>query len=107
MGTPRTTRHGLAVLVIAFLAGCSSFTSVTIPTGHYRAATAGVIGCPAEEIVISGEQNVVKLGDGPVTWRAACRGHQFICSHGGGKGDSAKCAEELRPVPASPAPARP
>jgi hypothetical protein len=104
MVTSRTTRHVLAALSIGLLAGCA-----TVSTGQYRAYTSGVIGCPAGEVTISGEKNTVTASDFPVTWRATCRGHQFICSHGGGRGDSAQCAEELKPVPpaASPTSSRP
>jgi uncharacterized protein YceK len=108
MGSPRVIRHGTSAVVIALLAGCATIpTSVTVSSGQYRAYTSGVIGCPAEEITISGERSTLTAADFPMTWRAACRGHQFICSHGGGKGDSARCAEELKQAPASPAPARP
>lgn len=95
----------MAVVGIGLVAGCYALgpipTSVTVPTSHYRAASAGLVGCPTEEIVISGEQNVVKLGDGPVTWRASCRGHQFICSHAGARGSSPQCSEELKPAAAA------
>lgn len=69
-----------------FLAACA-----TVFTGEYRSMTAGVIGCPADEVAISDEKNVVWGGQG-MDWRAECRGHRFICSHSG----STACKEELQ-----------
>jgi hypothetical protein len=71
-----------------FLAAC-----VTVFTGEYRSMTAGVIGCPADEVTITDERNIVWGGQG-MDWRAECRGHRFICSYSG----STACKEELQPA---------
>jgi hypothetical protein len=103
-----TVRPSLAVLGVALLAGCVTIpTNVTISNSQYRAYTSGVIGCPAEEVTISGERTTVSMSDFPVTWRATCRGHKFICSHGGGNNDTGRCAEELEPAAPTAAPASP
>jgi hypothetical protein len=70
-------------------------TSVKVSDEHYRQATAGAVGCPAAEIVLSGQRNELRLGEAPTAYRAECRGRRFICSP---TKDRAVCTEELAPA---------
>jgi hypothetical protein len=86
--------RSFAVAALLFSTACAGLT-----TGQYRSWTAGIIGCPAEEVSITDQKNIVWGGQG-VDWRAECRGHRYICSQSG----TAQCKEELRPAPpAAPA----
>ena len=90
-------------LRFAPLLGASILVSsacATVSDRTYQTLTAGLVGCPAEEIVLAGQQNVITLGEGAPTWRATCRGHTFICS---AVGHTAKCTEELAPAATQPA----
>lgn len=78
-----------AVAALLFSTACSGIT-----TSQYRSWTAGTIGCPAEEVSITDQKNMVWAGQG-WDWRAECRGHRYICSHSG----NAQCKEELQPAP--------
>lgn len=80
------------------LTGCGAIT-----TNQYRGLSAGPVGCPEEEIEVREEKNVVWAGD-TMTWRASCRGKEFICSMAG---QTATCKEELRAASPSATPAAP
>jgi len=61
-------------------------------------ATAGVIGCPAEEIAIS---NFKRRGG--ATWDAECRGRSYVCSGiSGGESIQVACAEDASTTVAEP-----
>jgi hypothetical protein len=61
-------------------------------TGERRRATAGQIGCPAEEVTISDEN----MGWNTVTWTADCRGKRFFCTQVSGKDSrQVSCKEEI------------
>jgi len=98
--TSRTHPARVAILALASLiggAGCASMIpSIHAREADFQAITAGAIGCPAEEITITGLKTEYRIGDGPPTWRATCRGHHFICSSGN---KTLNCAEELKPAP--------
>jgi hypothetical protein len=87
------------MLAIALVlgAGCAN-----VGTNQYRGWTAGVIGCPANEIKVTEQKNVVWAGQA-MDWRAECRGHRFVCSYSG----ATACKEELQPAPAAAAAAGP
>jgi purine/pyrimidine-nucleoside phosphorylase len=94
---PLRTPVALAAMLAA--AGCvSMLPSVTVRDETFQAMSAGGIGCPAEEIVISRQRNEFHAGDAPPTWVATCRGRRFVCS---GAGSVVNCAEELKPAPAA------
>jgi hypothetical protein len=79
---------------VMMLIACVSATTIK---RYYADATAGEIGCPPEEVKISGETTGI-LGR-PDPWVAECRGHRFICSV---TGHDISCKEELqRAVPPS------
>ncbi len=97
----RTSSAAVVLVVSAsLLSSAACVPSVTIKESTLQRATAGVIGCPSSEIRISGQPRTVKAGEGPVEWRAACRGRQYVCS---GAGNVANCAEEQPPA-TKPAP---
>jgi hypothetical protein len=88
------------VLVPLFAAasGC-----VTVSKQQYANLSAGAIGCPAEELQITGEKDSFGIGEQVTPWTAECRGHRFICS---AAGQTVSCKEELKAVEApSAAPA--
>lgn len=80
------------VPVLAVASGC-----VTVSKQQYANVSAGAIGCPAEELQISGEQASFGLGEQMPPWTAECRGHRFICS---AAGQTVSCKEELKAVEA-------
>ena len=60
----------LMAFLLAPLSGC-----ITISTAQYQGVTSGLIGCPAEEILITNPQQ------GQITnWEARCRGVQYYCT---------------------------
>jgi hypothetical protein len=85
-GATASRSAALAALLLSTACG-------TLTTGQYGAMTAGLIGCPSDEVTISHQKNVIWAGDG-IEWRAECRGRRFICSHSG----TAQCKEELQPA---------
>ena len=74
--------------VITAAAGC-----VTVSKQQYANLSAGAIGCPAEELKISGEKDSFGIGEQVTPWTAECRGHRFICS---AAGQTVSCKEELK-----------
>jgi hypothetical protein len=92
-----------ALVLLPFLAaGC---VTTTVTKSQYANITAGAVGCPADEIKISGEKNTFGMGDQMTPWTAECRGHRFICSAGA----NPTCKEELQAAQApaqAPAPAQ-
>jgi hypothetical protein len=92
-----------SLLALALLGvGCATPTQrLTITDEQYRQGTAAAVGCPPEEIVLSGQKHDFVAGEAMPPFRATCRGHVFIC---GSTGREAKCTEELPP---SPRPATP
>jgi hypothetical protein len=107
----RSTLRTFVLVPALALSGCATgaasgglFTT-TITKEQYANITAGAVGCPANEITISGEKNTFGIGDQVTPWNAECRGHRFICSVTGAQTTS--CQEELKAaeVPApTPAP---
>jgi hypothetical protein len=69
-------------IVGILVTGCAS-------TGQLKSTSAGLIGCPTEEIEITNK----KIGLATGSWEATCRGHKFLCSGGGG---TMACKEELK-----------
>lgn len=97
----RILRPFVLFSVLAGITGC-----VTVSKKQYADLSAGAIGCPAEELTISGEQQSFGLGDHVTPWNAECRGHRFICS---AAGQTVTCKEELKAAEApaaAPAPAQ-
>ncbi|RKH60244.1 hypothetical protein [Corallococcus llansteffanensis] len=87
-----------ALVLLSAATGC-----VTVSKQQYANMSAGAIGCPAEELTISGEKNSYSVGEQALPWTAECRGHRFICS---AAGQTVSCKEELKAVEApSAAPA--
>jgi hypothetical protein len=83
----------LAALTLMLAAACVTVpTSLKVSDEAYRQYTAGAIGCPADELVLSGQRNEVRLGEVPPAYRAECRGRRFVCS---AAADRAVCTEEL------------
>ncbi|WP_163998272.1 hypothetical protein [Pyxidicoccus caerfyrddinensis] len=80
-----------ALVLVPLLAVASS--CVTISKQQYANVTAGAIGCPVEEVQISGEKESFGLGEQVTPWTAECRGRRFICSS---VGHNASCKEELK-----------
>jgi hypothetical protein len=76
------------VPVLAVASGC-----VTVSKQQYANVTAGAIGCPAEELQISGEKESFGIGEQMTPWTAECRGRRFICSSAG---HDVSCKEELQ-----------
>lgn len=70
----------VAILAVA-LSGCASIAE----DAHrdMQRITAGAIGCPPAEIVISDHQRF--------TWNATCRGRTFVCSFL----DTVQCREAI------------
>lgn len=63
----------IAVALSVCLCGCVGFESADKVR---QDASAGLIGCPPQEIVVSNHQKL--------TWTAACRGKTFQCTAGDG-----------------------
>lgn len=90
----------LSLACLGTLTACPAHL-VHISKQEYANLSAGEIGCPADELKISGEQQSFGFGDRMMPpWTAECRGHRFICSNAG---KTVSCAEELAPA-AAPAP---
>jgi hypothetical protein len=85
-------RPAAAASALSLLSVVACMPSVTIKESTLQRATAGVVGCPSSEIQVSGYPRSVKAGEGPVEWRAECRGRRFVCS---AAGSVASCAPEL------------
>ncbi|AFE04920.1 hypothetical protein COCOR_02922 [Corallococcus coralloides DSM 2259] len=81
-----------ALVVLSTVTGCA-----TVSKKQYADLSAGAIGCPAEELVITGEKSSYGLGEMVAPWNAECRGHRFICS---AAGQTVSCKEELKAVEA-------
>jgi hypothetical protein len=62
------------------LAGLALFVSALACAPSRQSKSAGSIGCPPDEIQISGEDSSSGWGSSSDTWVATCRGRQFICS---------------------------
>jgi hypothetical protein len=60
-------------------------------TAARKEVSAGLIGCPQAEIIISDEHST---GAGNASWAAECRGKRFYCS--AGRQMIASCKEELK-----------
>jgi hypothetical protein len=103
--TLRALVPALALTACATGSGASGgFFTTTLTKEQYANITAGAVGCPANEIKISGEKNTFGIGDQVTPWNAECRGHRFICS---ATGQTATCTEELKAAEApAPAPAK-
>ena len=74
----------LIVVCFLFFAGCMT-------TGSYQRETAGLIGCPPDEIQI--------VKHSRLSWTATCRGRSFVCSYiaSGGLGQSSLvCRPEIK-----------
>ena len=97
-----TERVVLGVVACAVVAGCA---------GELRNVSAGHLGCPPEEIVISNERSGWASG----SWQASCRGRTYQCSEASGKTSLQVNCTEMKPalagsvseVPAPPPPAPP
>jgi hypothetical protein len=106
-----TRKLRLLALLSLLAAGCAtsgggsvSLFSTTVTKEQYANLTAGAVGCPANEITISGEKRSFGIGDQVTPWTAECRGHRFVCGVVGRA--TASCREELQAVQApAPAPA--
>ena len=89
--------------LLACLGSAAGCVTVSVSKQDYANITAGEVGCPADELKISGEKGSFGIGDQMTPWVAECRGHRFICS---AVGSVASCKEELKaaeataPVPA-------
>jgi hypothetical protein len=66
----------IALLWLSSLAGCAGVSP-------YARASAGRVGCSAESIEISHEEDE---GGGPRSWVAACGGAKYACSSNGDPG---------------------
>ncbi len=79
--------HVMAILVLPVLLNACATTAAM------RSASAGQIGCPDDEVVVSNTKRDWGVG----SWTATCRGHVFHCSAVGGDGGTqVKCKEELK-----------
>ena len=83
------------LLRLGLLWGLFGYTSGCATTSQLQGVSGGFVGCPPDEIVISGSH----LAFGTFFWQAACRGHQFQCSQWG---SAMSCKELLPPVASSP-----
>jgi hypothetical protein len=93
-------------VLVAVLAGFTGCITTTVSKKQYADLSAGAIGCPSEELTISGEKESFGLGEHVPPWTAECRGHRFICS---AAGQTVSCKEELKAAEApaaAPAPAQ-
>ena len=85
-----------ALLTLAASAACITVPgAVRVSDEQYRQATAGAIGCPAEEIVLSGQRHEIAIGEALAAYQATCRGRRFVCTPAK---DRAVCTEELPPA---------
>lgn len=73
-------RRLIAMAGVVVLAGCAGFDSADKVR---QDASAGLIGCPPSEIVITNHERL--------TWTASCRGKTFQCT----AGDGTSCAPML------------
>lgn len=95
---PSSLRALFLLPVLVSAVGC-----VTVSKQQYANLSAGAIGCPVEELKISGEKGSFGIGEQVTPWNAECRGHRFVCS---AAGQIVSCKEELQAAEApSAAPA--